>query len=125
MKYRSLASGLAGLAAVIAGLAAGPVSAAGALVSSPVKGSYIYMTHRPSPGYAADLAMSDCMSKYGGGCRLLTTYGSGCIAIAHAEDGTHHSGWAVKTSLQQARLYALGQCAKYGGPCALDVQTCE
>ncbi len=99
--------------------------AAGAIVSTPVRGTYIYMTHRPSPGYAADLAMSDCMGKFGGGCRVLMAYGSGCMAIAQSHDSSHHSGWAVKGSPGQAQEWAVAQCEKYGAPCTLDVARCE
>lgn len=115
-----VALGLAALA-----LNTGAAAAAGAIVSTPVKGTYIYMTHRPSPGFAAGLALSDCEGKYGGGCRVLATYGHGCMALAHSHDGTQHSGWAIKPTPGQAQGWAMGQCEKYGAPCTLDVENCE
>jgi Domain of unknown function (DUF4189) len=103
----------------------GPARAAGAIVSTPERGTYIYMTHRPSSGFAADLAMSDCMGKFGSGCRVLMAYGSGCMAIAQSHDSSHHSGWAVKGFPGQAQEWALAQCEKYGAPCTVDVARCE
>jgi uncharacterized protein DUF4189 len=100
-------------------------NAAGAIVSAPVKGTYYYMTHRPSQGFAAQLALSDCARHFSRGCNVLITYEAGCVAIAQSQDGSHHSGWAVKPSGDEARLLALGQCAKYGGPCHMSVLECE
>ncbi len=99
--------------------------AAGALVSTPSRGTYIYITHRASPDIAANVAMSRCLERYGSGCRVIKTYGGGCLAIAQSSDGSHHSGWAVSGSESQANLLAIGQCAKYGGSCHLDVAVCE
>jgi hypothetical protein len=100
-------------------------NAAGALIDSPIRGTYIYMTHRASEGLAADIAMSRCMQRYGGGCRVLTTYSSGCLAIAQSQDGSHNSGWAVKSSKREANLVAIGECAKHGGSCYSNVSVCE
>ena len=83
------------------------------------------MTHSPSPGFAAGMAMSDCEGRFGGGCRVLATYGYGCMDIAHSHDGTQHSGWAVKPLSGQAQGWAMGQCEKYGAPCTLDGENCE
>lgn len=116
---------LAGFVAAFAGGAINAASAAGALVSAPVHGTYYYMTHRQSQDLAAQLALSDCAQHFSRGCHVLTTYEAGCIAIAQSEDGSHHSGWAVKPSMEEARLLAFGQCAKYGGPCHQSVLTCE
>ena len=100
-----------------------PIARAGAaIVSSPVKGKYYYMTHRPSGAYAAQLAMADCASHYSRGCRMLVAYERGCVAIAH---GGGQSGWAVKSSDGAAQAYAMGQCEKYGFACHLDVNKCE
>ena len=105
------------------GLTAIPfATAGGALVSSPVKGKYYFMTNRPSGAYAAQLAMADCASHHGGGCRVLVAFERGCVAIAH---GGGHSGWGVKSSDGAAASYALGQCQKYGVACHLDVNKCE
>ena len=99
--------------------------AAGALVDSPIMGKYYYMTHRSTPAYAAGLAMGDCAAKEGGGCQVLASWSTGCVAVAHAHDGTHHSGWAIKQSEYQATQLALAQCTKYGQPCTLDIDRCE
>lgn len=99
-----------------------PAEAGGAIVSSPVKGKYYYMTHRPSASFAANLAMADCAGHHGGGCRVLKAYDQGCVAIAH---GGGHSGWAVKSSGGAAEAFAQGQCEKYGSPCHIDVAVCE
>ena len=74
---------------------------------------------------AVDLAMSRCLDRYGSGCHVIKACGGGCLAIAQSSDGSRHSGWAVKYSAQQANLPAIGQCAKYGGSCHLDVGICE
>jgi Domain of unknown function (DUF4189) len=116
---------LATFVAAFAGGAINTASAAGALVSAPVHGTYYYMTHRQTQDLAAQLALSDCAQHFSRGCHVLTTYEAGCIAIAQSEDGSHHSGWAVKPSMEEARLLAFGQCAKYGGPCRQSVLTCE
>jgi hypothetical protein len=99
--------------------------AAGALVGAPVRSSYIYVTHRANPDVAANLAMSRCLDQYGSGCHVIKIYFNGCLAIAQSSDGSHHSGWAVKPSMQEANLLAIGQCAKYGSSCHLDVSNCE
>ncbi len=110
------------LPALVMALGIPLAQAGGAIVSSPVKGKYYYMTRRPTGAYAAQLALADCESHFGGGCRVLIAYESGCVAIAH---GGGHSGWAVKISGGAAQADALGQCEKYGIPCHLDVNKCE
>jgi Domain of unknown function (DUF4189) len=110
---------------VFAGLLATPAMAAGALISTPIRGTYIYITHRDNPDIAANIGMSRCMGRYGSGCRVLKVYESGCLAVAQSSDGSHHSGWAVKGSSHDANLLAIGECAKYGGSCHLDVNICE
>ena len=91
--------------------------AAGALIGTPVRSSYIYITHRENPDLAANIGMSRCMDRYGSGCHVIKAYAGGCLAIAQSSDGSHHSGWAVKPSSQEANLLAIGQCAKYGDSC--------
>ena len=99
--------------------------AAGALVGAPVRSTYIYVTHRADPDVAANLAMSRCLDQYGSGCHVIKTYYAGCLAIAQSADGSHRSGWAVKPSMQDANLLAIGQCAKTGSSCHLDVSNCD
>ena len=102
-----------------------PVLAAGALIDSPVKGIYFYMTNRSSPSYAAGLAMGDCAAKYGQGCQIIRTWTTGCVAVAHAGSGSNHSGWAIKPTSGVAEYLALEQCQKYGAPCSIIISKCE
>ena len=89
-----------------------------------MKSAYIYMTHRYSPDAAANAAMSRCLDRYGEGCRVLKTYSDGCLAVAQSSDGSHASGWAWR-HVQEANLIAVGECAKNGSACHLDVSVCE
>lgn len=109
--------------AMMAGLA-GSAHAAGALLTTPNKGEYVYETHMPSGSAAVDKAMAFCRGRYGGGCSVLRTWGSGCVAIAHA-NGSNHSGWAVSGNPSAAVSLAMGNCEKYGGSCAIQVNKCE
>ncbi len=106
-------------------LAAVPAMAAGALVSAPIRSTYIYITHRDSQDFAAGVGMSRCISRYGSGCRVVKTFEAGCLAIAQSADGSHHSGWAVRASTREANLVAVGECAKTGASCHLDVSVCD
>lgn len=106
-------------------LTAAPAFAAGALVGAPVKSSYIYKTHRDNPDAAANAAMSRCLDQYGDGCHVIKAYFDGCLAIAQSSDGSRNSGWALRPSSREANLVAIGQCAKNGSACHLDVSVCE
>ena len=106
-------------------MTAAPATAAGAIVGAPVRSSYIYKTHRPNPDEAANAAMSRCLEQYGSGCHVIKAYESGCLAIAQSSDSSHHSGWALKQSPKEANLVAIGECAKTGSSCHLDVSVCE
>jgi hypothetical protein len=102
-----------------------PALAAGALVGAPKPATYIYMTNRPSEDVAANLAMSRCLDRYGPGCHIIKVYARGCLAIAQSADGSHSSGWALRPSSHEANMVAIGQCAKNGSACHLDVTSCE
>ena len=119
----NLKSILAGL--TLAAVAAAPAFAAGALIGAPGRSSYIYMTHRDNPDAAANAGMSRCLDRYGSGCHVIKTYFDGCLAIAQSSDGSHASGWAWRQSSREANLVAVGQCARNGAACHLDVSVCE
>jgi hypothetical protein len=106
-------------------LTAAPAMAAGALVGAPVRSDYYYKHGFPNPDAAANAAMSRCIEKFGSGCHVIKVFESGCLAIAQSSDGSHHSGWAIKSSQSEANLVAIGQCAKTGSSCHLDVSVCE
>jgi Domain of unknown function (DUF4189) len=106
-------------------MAAAPAMAAGAIVGAPIRSDYIYKHGFPSQDAAANAAMTRCLEKYGPGCHVIKVYDSGCLAIAQSSDGSHRSGWAVKSSEKEANLVAIGQCAKTGNSCHLDVSVCE
>lgn len=97
--------------------------AAGALLTTPNTGEYVYETHMPSAGSAVDKAQAFCRGRFGGGCNVVKTWGNSCLAIAHA-DGSDHSGWAVTGNQSQAVTMAMGSCTKYGLPCHVVVNKC-
>jgi Domain of unknown function (DUF4189) len=112
------------LAIGLATLLTGPAYSAGALLSTPSMGNYVYETHMPSAGAAVDKAMAFCRARYGGGCNVLKTWGSGCIAVVHAS-GSNHSGWGVSGSAEESVSLAMASCTKYGQPCFVQVNKCE
>jgi len=89
----------------------------GALLSTPVKGEYVYETHMPSMAAAVDKAQAFCRGKYGGGCSVLKTWDHGCVAVAHS-DTTNHSGWSVTSSMGESMGKARTRCETYGTPCS-------
>ncbi len=103
---------------------ASPAYSAGAILSTPSTGNYVYETHMPSPAAAVDKAMAFCRGRYGGGCNILKTWVSGCIAVVHAT-GSNHSGWAVSGSQNESESLAMANCTKYGQPCAVQVSKCD
>jgi Domain of unknown function (DUF4189) len=103
---------------------AGPAYSAGALLTTPSMGNYVYETHMPSAGAAVDKAMAFCRGRYGGGCSVLKTWSSGCIAVVHAT-GSNHSGWAVSGNLDESVSSAMANCTKYGQPCVVQVSKCD
>jgi len=108
----------------LATLLIGPAYSAGALLSTPSKGDYVYETHMPSAGAAVDKAMAFCRGRYGGGCSVLKTWSSGCIAVVHAT-GSNHSGWAVSGNPDESESMAMANCTKYGQPCVVQVNKCD
>ena len=106
-------------------MAAAPAMAAGAIVGAPVRSDYIYKHGFPNPDAAANAAMTRCLQQFGSGCHVIKVFNSGCLAIAQSSDGSHHSGWAVKQAEKEANLVAIGECAKTGSSCHLDVSVCE
>src|ERR1700753_1637033 len=102
----------------------GPAYAAGALLSTPSMGNYVYETHMSSPGAAVDKAMAFCRGRYGGGCGVLKTWGSGWFVVGHAR-GSNHSGCAVTSNPYESESMAMGNCTKYGQPCIVQVSKCD
>jgi hypothetical protein len=108
----------------LATLLVGPAYSAGAILATPSMGNYVYETHMPSAGAAVDKAMAFCRGRYGGGCSVLKTWTSGCIAVVHAT-GSNHSGWAVSGNPDESESLAMAKCTRYGQPCVVQVSKCD
>jgi hypothetical protein len=113
------------LAAIVSGFLPNAANAAGAIVSSPDHHLMFWKTHRPSTDLAVGLALGECSAKVGAGCQVLSTFVSGCLAVAEAPGGSGRHGWALRTSQHEAELVALGECAKRGEACSLRDSECE
>ncbi len=114
----------ASVAAVSLLCLATPATAAGAIVVSP-QNFIVWHTHAQDPAVAAELAMSRCSQEYGPGCRVLTTYEAGCMAVSVTQDGTHRYGYAIRPAQREASLVAIGNCAQNGNSCRIRELTCE
>jgi hypothetical protein len=97
--------------------------AAGAVVVAPDRSVIFWSTRQPSVGAAVGIAMGKCKARFGS-CAVDKSYVDGCLGVARSPSRKVW-GFAVRTSIDEARLAAIGACAQNGARCEIQTLTCE
>jgi hypothetical protein len=116
--------------ATLAAVLLAPVSAFawGALaISQADDGAWSYglTTQRSSRQEAIDAAMQLCRNeRYGGNCRVVTTFNGLCIGVAF-RNGGNGFGWATRQSEREARAAAHESCLDSNPSCSVEASRCD
>jgi hypothetical protein len=118
------------VSAVVAVLACGygllpgapAVAGYGAIAWDRESGRTGWVWNQPSPGKAAEMALSQCGAT---GCRLVIKPTMACAALASTENGKY-IGAAERKTQDAARLAALSNCQKgKAGECVVKASDCN